>query len=223
MKSPEVEELFAQFVRKALASDQVGSSSAVSEDRWSQPHEAPELTAPDAGEDVHLLTKRKSDRPLAGASGSPKNDRLSTPLEDATHQDEPGHRYADSEAPEEDPLSIPSRRDHIPVRELERAIAEMAQLIHFGHLSDVREQTDALIADYPNDLLLLRRVSELFLEMNEVDSAVDSLLRIVAVLFAQRHYAAMREVLLQILDLHPSHAKASKLLELVEARFRDLD
>ncbi len=217
MQSPEVEELFARFVEGAQELDQGSTEQSQDDDRWSGFHEAftPPIASP--GEDVHLLTKRKSaPSPLPA---EPAHDDL---FSDREMKGEAGEAAvarpaADGVSPT-DALETRTERDHIPVRELERAMSDMARLVEVGHVDDVRRQIAGLVEQYPLDLLLLRRISELFLDMKQPRDAVDCLLRIVAVLFERRNFSGMHKVLEQILELDPDDVKASKLLALVEAR-----
>ena len=149
MESPEVEELFAQFVRNAFRLDQgnVEQGSAVKprdSERWNAFHEAFTPSPSEPGEDVHLLTRRKSE--VAPLPAEPASDDLVGADEIGASggvvRDAAGGHGALSPR---DALETRADRDHIPVRELDRVFSDMARLVQFGHVEDVRRQIAALL------------------------------------------------------------------------------
>ncbi|MBX3274478.1 MAG: hypothetical protein KF729_29705 [Sandaracinaceae bacterium] len=106
----------------------------------------------------------------------------------------------------------------IPTRELDHLLSDMAVLLRYGHAGQVRDRLDALRRAYPEDLLLLRRIAELYLEHGVRDAALDALFALARGLFERRNVEGMRQALEQILVLDASNARARRLLGLLEAR-----
>lgn len=106
----------------------------------------------------------------------------------------------------------------MPAFELDRILSDMAVLMRYGHGGQVRERLDTLLQQYPEDLLLLRRVSEFYLEAADGVSAVDALFTLATRLFERRNVEGMRGALEQILVLDPQNRRAYKLLGLLDQR-----
>ncbi len=106
----------------------------------------------------------------------------------------------------------------IPTRELDYLLSDMAVLLRYGHAGQVRDRLDALRREYPEDLLLLRRIAEFHLEHAQKDAALDALFALARGLFERRNVEGMRQALEQVLILEPGNARADRLLGLLEAR-----
>jgi len=214
----EVEDLFSSFVGSCQSKDASGPRES---SNWSdRPSGAGERTgryeaqtpAPLGAEGVvHLLTRRKSSPPAANDASA---DRISRPL-----------LYAESALDEPDdnrpksPLDIATRPDQITARDLDEAVRDLSTRVNQGELEGVHDRITELRKLYPRDLLLLRRISEIYADLGDQNAAMECLFRIVALLFERREFGPMREVLEQILVMKPEHPQALKLQSLVEARF----
>jgi predicted Zn-dependent protease len=120
--------------------------------------------------------------------------------------------------PPETPVRERSEDGQIPARELEGRLGDMAVLLRYGHLAEVAERLDELLAKYPQDLLLLRRVAEFHLEHGHRELARECLFKLASGLFERRNVVGMRAALEQVLVLEPDNARALKLLALLDKR-----
>lgn len=111
-----------------------------------------------------------------------------------------------------------SEDGQIPARELEGRLGDMAVLLRYGHRAEVAERLDELLAKYPQDLLLLRRVAEFHLEHRHLELARECLFKLASGLFERRNVVGMRAALEQVLVLEPDNARAHKLLALLDKR-----
>ncbi len=120
--------------------------------------------------------------------------------------------------PPETPVRERSEDGQIPARELEGRLGDMAVLLRYGHRAEVAERLDELLAKYPQDLLLLRRVAEFHLEHGHRELARECLFKLASGLFERRNVVGMRAALEQVLVLEPDNARALKLLALLDKR-----
>lgn len=134
-------------------------------------------------------------------------------------------RQADQIVPRVAAISIPppppregSEGGQMPAGELDRAIVDMGVLLRYGHANDVRARFDALLGEYPHDLLLARRIAEFWIEQQHVVDAREALFRLAAGLFQRGNAVGMRRALEEVLVLEPGNERAMKLLGLLERR-----
>lgn len=120
--------------------------------------------------------------------------------------------------PPETPVRERSEDGQIPARELEGRLGDMAVLLRYGHRAEVAERLDELLAKYPQDLLLLRRIAEFHLEHGHIELARECLFKLASGLFERRNVVGMRAALEQVLVLEPDNARALKLLALLDKR-----
>lgn len=120
--------------------------------------------------------------------------------------------------PPDAPVRERSEDGQIPARELEGRLGDMAVLLRYGHRAEVAERLDELLAKYPQDLLLLRRVAEFHLEHGHRELARECLFKLASGLFERRNVVGMRAALEQVLVLEPGNARALKLLALLDKR-----
>jgi hypothetical protein len=111
-----------------------------------------------------------------------------------------------------------SEDGEIPPRELERLMDDMGVLLRYGHDAEVHARLEALLREFPRDLLLLRRIAEFHLQSGQEQPAVDCLYRLARGLFERRNVVGMRAALEQILVLRPDDSRAHRLLGLLERR-----
>lgn len=207
------------------------------------PRAAPLTT--DSGQRILLLTKVKSepvtpptltsataDEPLSASdeAGAPEDEGRSSPSWQSvvaprgrhTQRIEAKKLVPDVESVHvkaEGPPSGETGEDgQIPTRELDFILSDMAVLLRYGHAGQVRDRLEALRREYPEDLLLLRRIAEFHLEHAQRDAALDSLFALARGLFERRNVEGMRQALEQVLVLDAGNARAARLLGLLEAR-----
>lgn len=106
----------------------------------------------------------------------------------------------------------------IPGGELDRKLSDMAVLLRYGHENQVRGELDQLTAEYPRDLLLLRRISEFWVGHQRLGHACDALFGLASGLFERRNVEGMRQALEQVLVLSPGNERAERLLSLLAER-----
>ncbi len=106
----------------------------------------------------------------------------------------------------------------MPPRELDQTLADMAALLRYEHTDEVSKTLDSLLAKYPRDLLLLRRVVEFHLETGSPEAAKDCLFRLAMQLFERRNFDGTRKALEQVMVLDPRNPRATKLLSLLDRR-----
>jgi hypothetical protein len=103
-----------------------------------------------------------------------------------------------------------------PAGELDRVIGDMQVLLRYGHLAQVRDKLAVLRDRYPEDLLLMRRITEFHLESGDADGAQAALYVLAGKLYERRNFVGMRDALEQVLVLAPSDPRAQKLLGLLD-------
>lgn len=121
-------------------------------------------------------------------------------------------------APPEAPLNEGSEDGMMPGGELDRKLSDMAVLLRYGHEAQVRRELDHLIAEYPRDLLLLRRISEFWVGSQRHQIACEVLFSLASGLFERRNVEGMRQALEQVLVLSPGNERAGRLLTLLSER-----
>ncbi|HBQ10356.1 MAG TPA: hypothetical protein DEF51_03890 [Myxococcales bacterium] len=109
----------------------------------------------------------------------------------------------------------------MPTRELDQILSDMSVLLRYGHQAQVRERLALLRRTYPEDLLLLRRLAEFFVEHAQTDAAMETLFALAGGLFERRNVEGMRQALEQVLVLEPGNERAYRLLGLLERRPAD--
>jgi hypothetical protein len=116
------------------------------------------------------------------------------------------------------PVREASEDGQIPAGELDRVLSDMMVLARYGHFDEVRERLEAVTRKYPEDVLLLRRVVELHIEIGDRFGAIESLFTLALRLFERRNVVGMRQALEQVLVIEPDNRRAYKLLGLLEQR-----
>jgi len=116
------------------------------------------------------------------------------------------------------PLTEGSEDGMMPGGELDRKLGDMSVLLRYGHQEQVRRELDHLIAEFPRDLLLLRRISEFWVGNQRVQPACDVLFTLASGLFERRNVEGMRQALEQVLVLSPGNERATRLLTLLAER-----
>jgi len=115
---------------------------------------------------------------------------------------------------------VPERAEdgQMPAGELDRQLTDMAVLLRYGHHDEVGQRLDDLLREYPEDLLLLKRVAQFHLETENPHLARECLFQLASMLFERRNLHGMRQALEQVLVIDPKSQRANKLLGLLEAR-----
>lgn len=106
----------------------------------------------------------------------------------------------------------------IPGGELDRKLGDMDVLVRYGHSSQVQSELETLRLTYPHDLLLLRRIAELYVKHALRGPAREALFALATGLFERRNIEGMRQALEQVLVLEPQNRRAQRLLALLEQR-----
>jgi hypothetical protein len=220
----DVERVFLDFVRNA---NQVGKMARTVRadslrDSFPEPSSTgdPDRTArhvalsdPASGDSHPLLltTKKPSRRSVAHAAKTPG---------ERTQKVEAALVVPDvrSIRPPEPPVPERVEDGQMPAGELDRQLTDMAVLLRYGHHDDVGRRLEALLREYPEDLLLLKRVARFHLETENPHLAKECLFQLASVLFERRNVVGMRQALEQVLVMDPSNKRANKLLGLLEAR-----
>lgn len=109
----------------------------------------------------------------------------------------------------------------MPTRELDQILSDMSVLLRYGHDAQVRERLALLRRTYPEDLLLLRRIAEFFVEHELREAAMETLFALAGGLFERRNVEGMRQALEQVLVLEPGNERAYRLLGLLDKRPAD--
>jgi hypothetical protein len=161
-----------------LESPSIRASAAPSEKTFpvpSEPAPEPQVPASPSGQKprppVVLLTqKKKTPDPERYASVVPLrgDDTLKTEAVAAVPE------VASVLAPAPPPAER-SEDGHAPAHELDRVMNEMKVLLDYGHRQQVRTKIQDFCRRYPEDLLLLRRVAEFYLENNDRSAAMETL------------------------------------------------
>jgi hypothetical protein len=121
-------------------------------------------------------------------------------------------------APPPPPVPERSMDGQIPAGELDRILGDMEVLLRYGHRSQVVRKLEELLVQYPEDLLLLRRIAEFHIETDDVELAKERLFQLASRLFERRNIEGMRRALRQVQVIEPENARAAKLLALLEQR-----
>jgi len=118
---------------------------------------------------------------------------------------------------------VPERVEdgQMPAGELDRQLTDMAVLLRYGHHTEVGQRLDGLLREYPEDLLLLKRVAQFHLETENPHLARECLFQLASMLFERRNLHGMRQALEQVLVIDPKNKRANKLLGLLEVRPAD--
>lgn len=116
------------------------------------------------------------------------------------------------------PMREGSEDGMIPGGELDRKLGDMAVLLRYGHEVQVQREIDTLQAQYPRDLLMLRRIAEFWIGTGKPDHARELLFALATGLFERRNVEGMRQALEQVLVLEPGNERASRLISLLDQR-----
>lgn len=111
-----------------------------------------------------------------------------------------------------------SEDGQMPAGELDRKLADMDVLLRYGHSAQVAAELEALRMTYPRDLLLLRRIAELYVVHGMRTPALDALFTLSTELFERRNVEGMRQALEQVRVLDPRNGRAARLLALLARR-----
>lgn len=231
----DVEAVFSEFVRnanQAAKQERTRRAVVVPEGGVLPPPTDDSVTVLRARPDAPLLlTRRKPGETDPGTSLAP--DPASpddvTDYDDETPARPPGETTQRREAhvvvPQvrsvqkpRAPLPEGSEDGQIPSHELDRVLADMTVLLRYGHAAQVRNSLEQLAKRYPQDLLLLRRITEFQLQNDDVEGGIEALFILARRLFERRNLAGMREALDQVLALDADNPRARKLLALLEKR-----
>lgn len=174
---------------------------------------------------------RDSDPPSAsGSHAKPSRDRVEREEEHwdsvvPAPSDNTARREALRLVPDvatvEPPAPPPVERSEdglIPSNELDRTLSDMAVLLRYGHEEQVRGELEQLRRRYPQDLLLVRRIAEFYIQQKQNEQAMEMLFTLASGLFERRNVEGMRQALEQVLVIDPSSERARRLLELLERR-----
>jgi len=220
--SPAAEAIFREFVKNANAIGALEKTTRTVKRAPDDDDDDVVTTAAEMPAQVFLLTSRKTPVPAPDAPRSPDESgatvvRLPSP--------DTQRREAALVVPEVARVSPPpppvrekSEDGQMPAGELDRILSDMQVLLRYGNLHQVSMRLDALCKDYPNDLLLLRRIAEFHLENGHREPAMEALFTLAARLFERRNVEGMRKALEQVLVLEPDNRRAFKLLGLLEQR-----
>lgn len=219
------EAIFAEFVKNANAITQAEhtphstwkrpTTDPSSEDTLERPPPEPHSAG---GGAVMLLTKKKSEPPKRSTdpeSGPSIRLHANTTARLVAELVVPDVRHVPAPAA---PVAERSDNGHMPAGELDRFLSDMAVLFRWGHVAQVEYEIDLLLERYGSDLLLLRRVTEFYVETEQRESAVDALFRLTHQLFERRNLAGMKAALEQILALDGSNERARRLGALLDKR-----
>ncbi|UJR80838.1 hypothetical protein [Sandaracinus amylolyticus] len=111
-----------------------------------------------------------------------------------------------------------SEDGQMPAGELDRKLADMDVLLRYGHASQVGAELESLRLVYPRDLLLLRRIAELYVVHDMRGAALEALFALAHALFERRNVEGMKQALEQVRVLDPSNGRAARLLALLARR-----
>lgn len=154
------------------------------------------------------------------------------PLHEAEWQSVVPHRSADTQRleaqrivpdvasvpPPAEPVQEGSEDGQMPSGELDRKLSDMDVLLRYGHDAQVEAELLTLRSHHPSDLLLVRRIAELYVARNLAPLALEALFALATGLFERRNVEGMRQALEQVLVLDPENARATRLLALLEQR-----
>ncbi|AKF06552.1 hypothetical protein [Sandaracinus amylolyticus] len=111
-----------------------------------------------------------------------------------------------------------SEDGQIPAGELDRKLADMDVLLRYGHAAQVGAELESLRLVYPRDLLLLRRIAELYVAHEMRGAALEALFALAHALFERRNVEGMKQALEQVRVLDPDNGRAARLLALLARR-----
>jgi hypothetical protein len=111
-----------------------------------------------------------------------------------------------------------SEDGQMPSGELDRKLADMDVLLRYGHDAQVEGELVTLRSLYPGDLLLVRRIAELYITRGLAEPALEALFALATGLFERRNVDGMRQALEQVLVLDPENGRARRLVALLEQR-----
>lgn len=208
LDTPDPERVFQAFVKNALALGRQARTARVDSDELALIESAAAAPRAPSSDDVGVSSE--STLPEVETDPDAADMRMRRALELVPD--------VASIRPPDEPVPEGSEDGQIPARELDRRMSDMAVLLRYGHRSEVAERLDELLAAYPEDLLLLRRVAEFHLECRHEELAKDCLFKLATGLFERRNVSGMRHALEQVLVLEPGNARALKLLGLLERR-----
>ncbi len=102
-----------------------------------------------------------------------------------------------------------------PPRLLERVLENVEVALRFGHRSDVYVLLGALQERYPGDLLLLRRIAEMYEEQGDLKEATQTLVRLAGALVERGQLEAARSVVERARRLGPADRRLARLESLL--------
>ncbi len=220
LATPDVEAIFSEFVARAIQEDMQSNGASPS------PRAGANSVAASAETEIVIpLVSRKQPRPF-DASTITSFDEVGVGSDSRPSPGQHTQRVqasklvpdvAQVKAPEP-PVPERSVDGQIPPRELDRMMSDMEVLLRYSHREDVGRQLDELLARYPSDLLLLRRVAEFHVRTGSTSLATNSLFRLAAGLFKRGNIMGTRQALDQVLILDPNNEQATRLLGLLEQR-----
>jgi hypothetical protein len=120
--------------------------------------------------------------------------------------------------PKPKPAREASEDGLIPSGELDRKLEDMAVLLRYGHEPQVARELEGLRRNYPQDLLLLRRIGEFWTDCGRIERALEILFALASGLFERRNVEGMRQALEQAKALDPNSERANRLLALLDSR-----
>lgn len=218
--APTAEHIFAEFVRNANAISSLEKTTRMSSEPVDDDDDLDDGPSENTGR-VLLLTARKTPTPAPKSPAKPDSVASVVRLPSADTQ----RREAALVVPEVANISSPpapvrekSEDGQMPAGALDRILNDMQVLLRYSNEHQVRTRLDTLCKDYPDDLLLLRRIAEFHLETKQRDAAMETLFTLAARLFERRNVEGMRKALEQVLVLDPENRRAFKLLGLLEQR-----
>jgi hypothetical protein len=208
--------IFDTFVERANR-DWVASVEAVLSSSEADAEDLTTVRAP-----VVLLTQKKTSPPPAPKPASSESEWKSVvePRSETTQRREAARlvpRVAEIAAAPP-PLREGSEDGLMPSGELDRKLSDMDVLLRYGHAGQVQATLEQLRQQYPGDLLLLRRIAELYVTHSMRAPALDALFTLASGLFERRNVEGMRQALQQVWQLDPGNARAKRLLALLEQK-----
>ena len=123
-----------------------------------------------------------------------------------------------SVAPPEAPPQEGVEDGQMPSGEMDRKLGDMAVLLRYGHGDQVQAELETLRMQFPDDLLLLRRIAELYVASELRGPALDALFKLAGELFERRNVEGMRQAVEQARVLDPTNTRAARLLSLLDQR-----
>ncbi|MDQ3033700.1 MAG: hypothetical protein M3Y87_14885 [Myxococcota bacterium] len=160
-------------------------------------------------------------RPRSAAGSAPEEWQSVVPRPSEDTQRREARRIVPDVASVPPPAELPqegSEDGQIPSAELDRKLADMEVLLRYGHDAQVEGELVALRSAYPGDLLLVRRIAELYIALSLAEPALEALFALATGLFERRNVEGMRQTLEQVLVLDPDNGRAKRLLSLLEQR-----